>query len=742
MSPFLLVRMPLQSIKNAIILLSMTTLISLLPLVHAQSDTCTSESTLTRETYNSAVLGQTMFYTVYTPPCYDENTTYPVMYLMHGSNEDDGHWQRLGFPERLDQRILNNEMSPVILVMPFGNVIANRNNFDTLSWNNIFLTELLPDVESKYSISQNRDQRAIGGISRGGFWAYQIAFSNPDLFSVVGGHSAFFDEFHAEAEYNPLDLALSEPAIDSMSLWLDRGADDFAAPGLDLMDERLTASGVSYTYEIYPEGEHNNIYWSSHIEIYLDFYVQITETPEPPAQPTPQSPSGFVTNTPSVPIEVTSTPISTPTLTPVPDTGDTLYVPAVAFPSTLTSVSSADLQAIANGTFDERLVISSSVAEQLPAHPDTRIVPDDTLRDNLWQNRERFTLLPLNGLNMQYRILFVDDQPITQVANYPFGTDTSRLTRFTFSGVTAITRNTREAINNNGVIWATEAIQPYVTQTDAFHMSNEVSFIEGCPNVSVTVFGGTNSFCSLPAHFGIFTQLEVDVVELTGNHNNDYGYEVYLDTLDLFEQNSIDTVGGGETLTQARAPYILTHNGNTVGLVACNAVGPYYAIVNDNDESLLGGIRPGAAACDWEWLEQTLPELASLVDVVVVSVQYTEVEDYLPTSEQQRDFRRLANLGADVVLGSQAHKPQTFEFYGTSRGETAFLHYGLGNFYFDQPFWGNMRFFLDTLYIYEGELRAIELFPGIIDDLARPRLMTEEERFNFLFFMFVEQNGF
>ncbi|MEO0599600.1 MAG: alpha/beta hydrolase-fold protein, partial [Chloroflexota bacterium] len=138
MSPFLLVRMPLQSIKNAIILLSMTTLISLLPLVHAQSDTCTSESTLTRETYNSAVLVQTMFYTVYTPPCYDENTTYPVMYLMHGSNEDDGHWQRLGLPESLDQRILNNEMSPVILVMPFGNVIANRNNFDTLSWNNIF----------------------------------------------------------------------------------------------------------------------------------------------------------------------------------------------------------------------------------------------------------------------------------------------------------------------------------------------------------------------------------------------------------------------------------------------------------------------------------------------------------------------------------------------------------------------------------------------------------------------------
>jgi len=117
------------------------------------------------------------------------------------------------------------------------------------------------------------------------------------------------------------------------------------------------------------------------------------------------------------------------------------------------------------------------------------------------------------------------------------------------------------------------------------------------------------------------------------------------------------------------------------------------------------------------------------------------VEDYLPLPSQITDFRGLADLGADVVIGTQAHKPQTFEFYNSVRGQPTFLHYGLGNLFFDQPFWGNMRFFMDELYIYEGKLLTVDLFTGIIDDLARPRAMTPDEERNFLAFMFNTQGG-
>src|SRR5690606_8114985 len=160
------------------------------------------------------------------------------------SNEDDGQWVRLGLPEVLDQAIADGAFPPMIAVMPFGEWIANQNQFDTVSWENVFLTELMPLVESAYRIDARRETRAIGGISRGGFWALEIAFRHPDLFSAVGGHSAFLDPDHAPDDYNPLDLALNAPGLESLRIWLDRGADDYAAPGLELMDERLAQRGI------------------------------------------------------------------------------------------------------------------------------------------------------------------------------------------------------------------------------------------------------------------------------------------------------------------------------------------------------------------------------------------------------------------------------------------------------------------------------------------------------------------
>lgn len=696
-------------------------------IAQAQGSGCETNGAVTRETYSSGILGQSMYYSVYTPPCYDSAETYPVIYLMHGSNDDDGQWSRLGLPQILDSEISAGRMPALIVVMPFGNVIANRNEFEGVSWNNIFLSELMPDAEANYSIRAERLFRTIGGISRGGFWAYQIAFSHPELFSAVGGHSAFFDEFHAPADANPLDLALTQDGLEDLRLWLDRGANDFAALGLDLMDERLSERGLSYEYTIYPVGEHNNDYWIQHVSEYLRFY---TTTWQPQTVlPTP-APNAFATNTPLAP---------QPTAT-ISQNADSLYLPVVAFASLQTNISLAELQAIVNGELNTRLILSDD--SPLSVHPDTDRTPLESLRDALWQNRDSFSLLPIEAITTQMRILLVDNLPAINTPDYPFAGQSSNLTRLTLSGVTALTRQTRVAIDEHSVQWVGEAVAPYVLSSDYFHISNEVSFVEGCPtSPDGTYLGGGASFCSNPTHFELFTMLDVDIVELTGNHNNDYGYEAYGDTLAFYRENNMETVGGGDSLSEARAPLIIESNGTTIGMLACNAIGPYYAFVNE-DENALGGARGGAASCDWAWLDAAVPTLSAQVDVLIVSVQYQEVEDYRPLPQQEIDFRRLADLGADFVMGSQAHKPQTFEFYQTARGETALIHYGLGNLFFDQPFWGNMRFFMDTLYIADGEIRGIELYVGIIDDLARPRLMTDEERENFLFFMFNQQNGF
>lgn len=814
--------------KRLAILMCLWMIVSLGGIVgEAQQNACgLTTGQTTREIYSSAILGQNMFYTVYTPPCYAPSTEpYPVVYLMHGSNENDEHWVRLGIVEHLNNGIVAGTLPEMVVVMPFGNLIANRNWFDRLSWGSIFVEELMPHSESNYNIGTTQNLRAIGGISRGGFWAYQIGFFNPQMFSAIGGHSGFFDLYHAEDQYNPLDLALTQAGLDNIRLYIDRGAEDFAAPGLDIMGERLAQRGLEHQYIVRPEGIHYNTYWVQHVEEYLQFYVaDWIDTPQtafatPTVQPSPtaiaevtaatteiieatptiipttevaatsipatqtiaplgSSGSGlFMTNTPMnnaaasgfattvpqiVPTQaatqapVDSLPTSTVMPTQVPQTQSGLFAvfPAVGFPSLRISIDAARLQNIAAGNSDANLILTPSVLAAMQAagfniNPNIRTVPDADLRSTLWRERTAFTLLPITQLTQEIRPLLMDDLPVpAQLAQYPLAIesatpnfDPALLTRITYSGVTAITRNTLVAIEENSVQWAAEALAPYVTQSDFFHVSNEVSIVPTCPEANGDVLGGVSSMCTKPDHFNILNLLDVDIVELSGNHNNDYGYDAYRNTLAWYAENEIAIVGGGESVVQARDPLVIEYNGNLIGHVSCNDVGPYYALVNE-DESLLGGVRPGATDCDRTWLEATLPTLAQQVDVLVVTVQHPEIEDYLPPDNQRFFFRRLVDLGADVVMGTAAHKPQTYEFYRAQDGRDAFIHYGMGNLYFDQPFWGNMRFFLNTVYAYDGVLQTIEVVPGIIDDLARPRLMTPEEQENFLFFMFNQQNGF
>lgn len=698
---------------------------------HAPAQSACDESVgrTMRQPYYSAVLGESLLYSIYLPPCYNQTDgDYPVLYLFHGSNEDDGQWARLGWLEMLEAGILAERYPPLIVVMPFGDWIANEARFNGFGWADVVEQDLIPHIEATYRVATEARRRAIGGISRGGFWAYSIALRHPNWFSKVGGHSPFLEALGVTPPYDPYRLIQQINPNTPIQFWLDRGTDDYSAPTMDRMAPLMASLGLRYQYTIYDGGQHNNAYWSAHVSDYLQFYTDGWLNLSDPAI--------------DVSLFVTATPTHTE--------GMVLFVPAAPFFNLRTTVTRATLDGIVAGGWDSQLLLDDHTAQALRAHgvplnPDIPIVPTTDLYNRLIADRNKYTLLSFDALSPPYRLLWVDDAPILdQLERYPLvfpsanpNFDPNRLTRLTFSGVTALTRKTRDALESNGVLWAVGGIFPYVSQSDFFHTSNEVSFHPACPATIPAMLGGPTSFCAKEAHFSLFTELGVDIVELTGNHNNDYGYGAYIDTLNFFEAASIHIVGGGRDEFAARQPVLLEHRGNRIALVACNAIGPYYALANDNPD-LLGGVRPGAAACAGGWLEALLPSLSASNDVVILLIQHQEYEDYIPSADQRADFRRYADLGADVVLGTAPHKPQIAEFYGN---KPAFLHYGLGNLFFDQPFWGNSRFFMDTFYIYDGRWVGLELFPGIIDGLARPRLMTAEERENFLFFMLVEQVG-
>jgi len=308
--------------------------------------------------------------------------------------------------------------------------------------------------------------------------------------------------------------------------------------------------------------------------------------------------------------------------------------------------------------------------------------------------------------------------------------DPDKMTTLIMTGVTALVRATAYRMEQYGVTYPGEEIAHWLREADITHISNEVSFYEDCP------FPDPNNrmllFCSAPKYIELFEYVGADVIELTGNHNNDalyvWGEDVVPFTLDLYEKSNMKTYGGGLNLEDAKSPTIMTHNGNKIAFIGCNAPGPNYAWATE-----AGG---GAAPCgDYQWMIDQISQLRQEGILPIATLQYYEDYYNYPESHHVRDFVPLAEAGAAVVNGSQAHRPKGMTFQ-----EDAFIDFGLGNLFFDQMgVTVNGENITQTRWeviqrhtIYNGQLLSTELLTAMLQDFAQPRPMTEEERIIFL----------
>jgi len=155
---------------------------------------------------------------------------------------------------------------------------------------------------------------------------------------------------------------------------------------------------------------------------------------------------------------------------------------------------------------------------------------------------------------------------------------------------------------------------------------------------------------------------------------------------------------------------------HTFGFLGCNSVGPSYAWATAE--------RAGAAPCDYDLLTAQVRELRGQGILPIVTFQFLEVDQYAPTASQRATFQAVAEAGAVIVSGSQAHWPQGFDFHADG-----FIHYGLGNLFFDQMQRLEYRQeFLDRHVFYDGRHISTELLTAMLEDSARPRPMTDQER--------------
>lgn len=215
---------------------------------------------------------------VLVPPCYQSSgKRFPVVYLMHGLSYDEDQWEELGIQRALEQGLRLGILPPMIIVMPYMGNLGQRNSFPPQpSYETFIMDELRPFVENNFCTYEARDYRAIGGISRGGWWAYSIAMRHVDQFAAVGGHSAFFPVGSNDIPpaYDPLEIAVNSVLVASgrLRMYLDNGAADSSGPSQEIFSARLTQRSIPHTYDVFPTGEHNNEYWSAHIDEYLAFY--------------------------------------------------------------------------------------------------------------------------------------------------------------------------------------------------------------------------------------------------------------------------------------------------------------------------------------------------------------------------------------------------------------------------------------------------------------------------------------
>ncbi len=377
-----------------------------------------------------------------------------------------------------------------------------------------------------------------------------------------------------------------------------------------------------------------------------------------------------------------------------------------------------------------------------------RIVPTGELLDALWQDRPQWGIVPFEALDPKMKVLQIDGQtPLRRdfdAAAYPLkvafilrpsgfnlpatNRDASKLTTVMMTGTSALVRAIAFKMEEHGVLYPDGDIREILRAADVLHVSNEVSFADTCPPPSYDTHD--LRFCSRPNYIQLFEDVGVDIVEATGNHINNWDVWPFADTLKMYTQRGWLYFGGGLNLAEAEKPALMERNGTKLAFIGCNIAGPEPAIAT--------ATLPGAAPCgDYGWILDAIRSLRAQGYQVIVTQQYNEYYRPTPTENQARDFNRLAQAGATVVSGSQAHYPQTMAFVNG-----AFVHYGLGNLFFDQmsyqlPDTGQFTYktrdgFLDQHVFYDGKYISTELFTVILEDHSRPRPMTAEERAAFL----------
>ena len=248
----------------------------------------------------SEILNMERKYAIYLPPDYETSErSYPVLYLLHGSGDDQTGWVQFGEILHIaDKAIKAGDATAMIVVMPDANTgQRGYTNAPGGNWNyeDFFFEELIPHVEKEFRIKSEKRYRAVAGLSMGGGGTFYYALHRPDLFSSACPLSASTGPLNKEDvkkyinrrgmtdatetemdewfnNYSVLEMIKNMPDDQKKQVhwFIDCGDDDFLFEGNSLVHIEMRKNEIPHEFRI-RQGAHNWTYWRESLPVVLSF---------------------------------------------------------------------------------------------------------------------------------------------------------------------------------------------------------------------------------------------------------------------------------------------------------------------------------------------------------------------------------------------------------------------------------------------------------------------------------------
>ncbi len=241
--------------------------------------------------YRSSVTGEWRRCLVYTPPDYDADQAkrYPVLYLQHGSGEDETGWIEQGYANFiLDNLIAEKKAVPMIIVMDKGyaaragqappsaapptlvsgtvRVAGPRGGMN--AFGDVVIKDLIPFVDKTFRTQADRDHRAMAGLSMGGNQACQITLANLDRFAWIGmfsgtGIGLSTEPFDPKTAFNGVFADAASFNRNVHLVWIGLGtAEPNPFPGsIKAFRSSLEKGGIKYVSFESPGTAHEWLTW-------------------------------------------------------------------------------------------------------------------------------------------------------------------------------------------------------------------------------------------------------------------------------------------------------------------------------------------------------------------------------------------------------------------------------------------------------------------------------------------------